>query len=128
MSTDELEVEVKGEGEEEGGEEKRHRATSEWERGYRIGYNKGRAFVWHQLGVRPSEIKEGKVKVIVGNNEREVKVDESSENDTVKENESTNKKKEEGGNIPLIVGIVLAAVLGIVVFHFVFGERNKQVD
>jgi magnesium-transporting ATPase (P-type) len=122
MSTEDLEVEVKGEGEKD---EKRHRAVSEWERGYRIGFNKGRANVWHQLGVRPSEIAAGKVKVIVGKEGRELRLgDESAETQT----ETKEVKKKEGDYMPLIVGIVIAAVLGLVVYHFVFGKRNQPSD
>jgi hypothetical protein len=119
MSNEDLEVEVKGEDE---GDGKKHREISEWKRGYTIGYNKGRAFVWHQLGVRPSEIAAGKVKVIVGKEGRELRLgDESAETQT----EPKEAKKKESDHMPLIVGIFVAAILGIVVYHFVFGKRNQ---
>ena len=45
MSTENLEIEPEVEGEEEKTKEHK-RKVSEYERGYRVGWNKGRAFVY----------------------------------------------------------------------------------
>jgi len=101
-----LEVEV---GKEEG--EKEHkRFVSEYERGYHVGWNKGYAAAFRKMGVRPSEVSSGAVKIEFDKGQK-------------------GEVKEEGGkkesSVPLIVGIAIVVALGLVVLYFFTRERNK---
>jgi len=119
MSSEELEVEVEGKDEKDG---KRHRKVSEFERGYRVGHSKGQAFVWRKLGVRPSEFESGKVKVTIGDRTEVMNLGDES---AVTQTEKKETEKKQGDHVPILVGIFVAVILGLLVYHFVFGKRNQ---
>ncbi|PSN81690.1 hypothetical protein B9Q01_10705 [Candidatus Marsarchaeota G1 archaeon OSP_D] len=108
MSTENLEIEPEVEGEEEKTKEHK-RKVSEYERGYRVGWNKGRAFVYKKLGIRPSEVEKGLVKI------------EPSELLDSKEGGVLGNSK-----TTVITAIIIGLILGLVAYYFVFRTRNRE--